>query len=203
MNNICIIQEGIGMTKRLTLWMVLAACSLWIAGCGSAGNPKESAEPSSQAHTVDSEHSGHSEHGASGMMPKDLKEAVNPAYPVGTSVTLHTDHMPGMNGASGTVTGAYDTIIYSVSYMPTNGGDPVDHHKWVIREELKSKDGSAPEVGDSALIEADHMEGMKGAEAKIDTAKQGVIYMVDYMPTEGGEMVQNHMWLTEEELSAK
>jgi hypothetical protein len=37
----------------------------------------------------------------------------------------------------------------------------------------------------------------------IDSAEHTTVYMVDYMPTTGGEMVKNHKWVTESELSAK
>lgn len=50
------------------------------------------------------------------------------------------------------------------------------------------------------LLEARHMEGMEGATATIDDAVTSTVYMVDYQPTDGGEVVRNHKWLTEEEL---
>ncbi|WP_172251533.1 YdhK family protein [Saccharibacillus deserti] len=141
-------------------------------------------------------------HSSTGKLPDGLTEAKDAAYPVGTKITVHSDHMAGMDGAEGTVTGAYDTVIYSVSYTPTDGGEPVVGHKWVIREELEDAGDQTPGQGDTVTIEADHMEGMKGAKATIDTASEGVIYQVDYVPTDGGEPVKNHRWVTEDELSA-
>jgi hypothetical protein len=47
------------------------------------------------------------------------------------------------------------------------------------------------------------MEGMKGATAEIDSAEETTVYMVDYTPTNGGEEVKNHKWVTESELTSK
>lgn len=44
---------------------------------------------------------------------------------------------------------------------------------------------------------------MKGATAEIESAEQTTVYMVDYTPTDGGEVVTNHKWVTEEELEAQ
>lgn len=49
-------------------------------------------------------------------------------------------------------------------------------------------------------LEADHMEGMKGATAEIVSSEQTTVYMIDYKPTTGGEEVKNHKWVTENEL---
>ena len=57
--------------------------------------------------------------------------------------------------------------------------------------------------GDEATLAADHMEGMDGATATIDSAEDTTVYMVDFTPTTGGEPVTNHKWVTEEELTAK
>ena len=42
---------------------------------------------------------------------------------------------------------------------------------------------------------------MDGVTAKIDSAEQTTVYMVDFTPTTGGEEVKNHKWVTESELS--
>ncbi|PUB03419.1 uncharacterized protein DUF1541 [Paenisporosarcina sp. OV554] len=52
-------------------------------------------------------------------------------------------------------------------------------------------------------IEADHMVGMEGAAAEIDSAELTTVYMVDYTPTSDGEVVKNHKWVPESELSTK
>ncbi|MNZ97635.1 hypothetical protein D3C78_1168840 [compost metagenome] len=50
-------------------------------------------------------------------------------------------------------------------------------------------------------MDADHLDGMKGAEATIESAEHTTIYMVDYTSTTNGEKVQNHQWVTESELT--
>ncbi|PET71278.1 hypothetical protein CN514_07580 [Bacillus sp. AFS001701] len=45
------------------------------------------------------------------------------------------------------------------------------------------------------------MEGMKGAKATIYSAERTTVYMIDFKPTDGGETVKNHKWVTELELS--
>ncbi|MEJ8304570.1 YdhK family protein [Saccharibacillus sacchari] len=184
------------MKKRWIYAIAAAAGITLLGGCS------DSATPAPAAQSGDTDMHG-MDHGSSGAMPEGLKEAADPVYPVGSKVVIRSDHMAGMDGAEGTVTGAYDTTIYSVSYTPTDGGEPVSDHEWVIEEELRSQTESVPDAGDTVTIEAGHMPGMKGAEATVDTAEKGVIYMVDYTPTDGGQPVTNHMWVTESELSTE
>ena len=56
------------------------------------------------------------------------------------------------------------------------------------------------EKGTEVTLEADNMKGMKGAKATIDSAENTTVYMVDYQPATGGNMVTNHKWVTEEEV---
>src|SRR5699024_5347453 len=53
-----------------------------------------------------------------GPAPEGIQEATDPRYAVGETVILNTDHMPGMDGAEATISGAFDTTTYSVSYTP-------------------------------------------------------------------------------------
>jgi hypothetical protein len=149
------------------------------------------------------DHSSHAnmDHSGSGELPEGIKEEANPTYKVGSKAVITEDHMPGMDGAEATIVGAYDTVVYSLSYDPTNGGPRVENHKWVIHEELKNPGDQPLKPGDEATINAEHMEGMKGAKAVIDTAEKMTVYMVDFIPTDGSEKVTNHQWVTESELS--
>ncbi|MFC3419351.1 YdhK family protein [Salinicoccus hispanicus] len=151
-----------------------------------------------------SEHETHEEsmdHSSSGEVPDDLTQAEDPTYPVDSQAVIRTDHMAGMEGATATVTGAFDTTAYTVSYTPETGGDPVEDRKWVIHEEIEHP-GEAPLAqGNEAVINANHMEGMKGATAKIDEAEQTTVYMVSYTDTETGDEVKHHKWVTEDELN--
>lgn len=143
------------------------------------------------------------DHSGSGELPDGLEEAENPTFEVGSQVNIEADHMSGMNGAEATVVGAYDTTVYAISYTPTTGGDPVSNHKWVIHEELEDPGSEPLEAGDEVTVATDHMTGMDGAKATIDSAEQTTVYMIDFMPMDGGEAVTNHKWVTEDELSAE
>ena len=69
-----------------------------------------------------------------GPAPEGIAPAEKPTYPVGTEVTLTTDHMEDMKDAPATVVGAYETVAYAVNYTPTDGGPEVTNHQWVVQE---------------------------------------------------------------------
>ena len=186
---------------------LLAACTGGTEETGpeeNTGNETESnTEEDTESEADSHEGMDHSEMdmSSSGEVPENLKEAENPTYEVGSQATIETDHMEGMNGAEATIAGAYETTVYTVSYTPTTGGEEVTNHKWVIHEELEDP-GEAPlEPGTEVTMNADHMTGMNGAIAEIDSAEETTVYMVDFIPTTGGEEVTNHKWVTENELS--
>lgn len=149
------------------------------------------------------EDGGHGDmmHSGSGEVPDDLQEATNPTYEVGSQAIIDSDHMPGMRGAEATIAGAFDTTVYEVSYTPRGGGEPVRNHRWVIHEELENAGDEPFEVGDEVVLDADHMRGMDGATATVDSAEQTTVYMVDFDTTDTDERVRNHKWVTEDELS--
>ncbi|QGH36291.1 DUF1541 domain-containing protein [Gracilibacillus salitolerans] len=181
--------------------MVLSACSEDTEETNPEGaDTEEEMETESESHD-EMDHSDMNMSG-SGEVPEDLEEAENPTYEVGSQAIIEADHMEGMSGAEATIVGAYDTTVYTVSYTPTNGGERVTDHKWVIHEELEDAGEEPLEPGDEATINADHMEGMDGATAEIDSAKETTVYMVDFALTTTGEEVTNHKWVTEDELSA-
>lgn len=112
--------------------------------------------------------------------------------------------MDGMKGAEATIVGAYETNAYAITYTPTNGGEKVENHKWVVQEEIdEAKGDEALDPGTEVTITADHMEGMEGATGIINSVENTTVYMIDYTPTDGGDKVINHKWVTEEELSDK
>src|SRR5699024_135143 len=96
---------------------------------------------------------------------------------------------------------AYDTTAYFVTYEATDGGEKVVNHKWAVNEEIENEEGQPYEQGDEVVLEADHIEGMEGATAKIDSAEDTTVYMVSYEDTDTREEVKNHKWVTEDELS--
>ncbi|WP_424237880.1 DUF1541 domain-containing protein [Bhargavaea ginsengi] len=203
---------------NLLKWKTAAAAGtlvLLLAGCQSDDTePQEDAAPQTEQADEnteqpaqdensenDSSQDSHAMHSSSGEVPEGLKKAENPTFPIGSTAMMHADHMPGMDGVEATISGAYETTAYSVTYTPTDGGEPVKDHKWVVHEELENP-GEAPlEPGTEVVLAADHMPGMDGATATIDSAEQTTVYMVDFVPSDSDEEVKNHKWVTEEELS--
>ena len=146
-------------------------------------------------------HTGHEHmnHSSDGTLPEGVKEAETPAFAVGSIARMEAGHMPGMNGVEATIVGAYETIAYAVSYIPTDGGAPVRFHKWVIHEELQLDNNEQIKENDKVILNADHMKGMEGAVATIDFMEKTTVYMVDFT-LRSGEEVKNHKWVTESEL---
>ena len=184
-----------------------------LSACANGGEPSQNENADNETETQEnvnnseeeSDSTGEMDHSemnhSGGEVPQGLTEAENPTYPVGSKVILHADHMAGMNGAEATVSGAFDTTVYSVTYTPTTGGEPVEDHKWVVHEEIENPSEESYKPGDEVVLNAEHMSGMDGATATIDTAEQTTVYMVDYTDEETGEQITNHMWVTEDELS--
>lgn len=202
--------------KKPVLLSFLAALFLILGACSNSNDDSESKKEMdhgnmdmSDSETDDSGTDDNSngmegmDHSGDGEIPEGLEEAQNPTYPVGSEAIINAEHMEGMNGAEATIVGAYSTTVYSVTYTPTTGGEKVEDHKWVIHQELENADETPYKAGDEVVLNADHMEGMDGATAKVDTAERTTIYMVDYIDTKTGEEVTNHQWVTESELSAK
>ncbi|WP_028391190.1 YdhK family protein [Bacillus cihuensis] len=197
-------QLIIGLLVLVTT-MVLAACS---GNEESAPNDDTNTETKFHENMDINEkdsnaHSGHEgmNHSGSSDVPEGLKEAENPTYPVGSQAIINAEHMSGMNGAEATISGAFDTTVYAVTYTPTTGGEPEEDHKWVIHEEIENAGDEPFQPGDEVVLNAKHMEGMDGATAVIDTAEKTTVYMVDYTDTETGEKVTYHKWVIESELS--
>ena len=175
-----------------------------LAGCGGTAEDDATQSPQSSM-TSDSSASssgtseamgGHKTDG--GPPPEGIEQASSPTYPVGTKVTLTADHMSGMKGAEATISGAFDTTAYSISYTPTDGGQRITDHKWVVHEELKDPGDAPLEAGTEVVLDADHMAGMDGAEATIDSASDETVYMVDL--TMDGMKMTNHKWVVESEI---
>lgn len=189
---------GIHLANKLLIWMFTITATLTLTACAGDDNEKL---PQEEAQSK--EMTGHNmSHSGTGEVPEGIIKAENPTFPVGSTAIIQADHMGGIKGAEATIIGAYDTIVYTVSYIPTNGGEPVINHKWVIQEDLEGVGEEPLKVGTEAKINADHMEGMKGATATINSAEETTVYMVDYISTTG-EKVTNHKWLTESELAVE
>jgi hypothetical protein len=193
--------------KKMLTGIITLALMLMLSACGSSSNQNSSDKNTNtdQKSTKMDKNMDMSDRKMSvnAEVPKGLKVAQNPTFKVGSKAIVHAEHMEGMNGATATIVGAYDTIAYTVTYTPTTGGAPVKNHKWVIQEEIKNAGTEQLKPGTKVTLEGDHMKGMKGAEATIDSAKHTTVYMIDYTPTTGGTKVTNHKWVTESELTAK
>lgn len=187
------------MKKQLLF--LSAAIIIGLSGCGNNTSNEKNSNTNNESKQEDMKMEMN--HSGSGEVPKNLKVAENPTYKVGSEAIIKTEHMEGMDGAVATIVGAYDTTAYAISYTPVTGGERVTNHKWVIQEEIKDADDKTMEQGTEVTVEAEHMEGMKGAIAEIDSAEKTTVYMIDYTPTTGGEKVTNHKWVSESELSAK
>ncbi|RUQ33295.1 DUF1541 domain-containing protein [Micrococcus sp. HSID17245] len=191
------------MRKRLRTIVTAGVLggALVFTGC-STGGDQDQATPSTT-----SQHEGHGSSSDSGGMehamdggpaPEGIETAASPTYPVGTEVTLTADHMEGMDGADATITGAYDTYTYAVNFTPTTGGEPVKDHKWVVQQEIKDAGEERLADGTEVTLEAEHMEGMKGAKATIASSTEETVYMVDY--DSDGMTMTNHKWVVESEI---
>jgi len=183
--------------------VIIGLLSIITATTLAACNAEEASKVPNTKETEVNHEMNHSSmnHSSSGEIPDGLQEAKNPTYPVGAKATLKANHMEGMDGAEATIVGAFDTTVYEVTYTPTTGGEPVENHKWVIHQELENPGAAPLEVGAEVALRADHMEGMKGATATIDSAEKTTVYMVDYTDTLTGKDVTNHKWVVESELS--
>ena len=188
------------MKKKGLIALVVFSGLLFLGACSQTTTKStDSSEKNTMKESSSSEMGSMEGMNHEGQTPSAMVVAVNPKYPVGTSVIITEGHMDGMMDAKATVTAAYDTTIYEITFDPTNGGATVKNHKWVVQEELKDKKNVA-KIGDSVILEANHTVGMMGAEATVDEAITGTVYVVDYEANDGSGMVKNHMWVTESEL---
>ncbi|MFK0728430.1 YdhK family protein [Rothia sp. BD8] len=185
----------------------LAAAAVLLTGC-SAGDdagsrPSEqttgaTASPSTTAGMTGMDHT----HSHGDPLPTDIPAAQDPRYPVGSHVRLTADHMEGMDGAEATVVGAYDTWTYAVDYTPTTGGPEVKDHRWVVQQEIRDAGSQRLADGTRVTLDADHMEGMDGAQATIVSSTDEPVYIVDYT-TPDGQTVTNHRWVVQSEMESR
>ncbi|SIS22035.1 YdhK family protein [Williamsia sterculiae] len=185
--------------RRLTLGAA-ALCLATMTACSSGSDDHNDA-----SHTA----AGHEQMGSStsmqhrtddGPVPAGISTASNPKFPVGSKVTLTADHMDGMDGAPATVVGAYSTYSYAVDFTPTTGGAEIVDHKWVVQQEIRDAGPRRLADGTKVVLTADHMDGMDGAAATIDSSTDQTVYVVDY--ESDGMTMKNHKWVVEDEMTA-
>ena len=199
--------------RNAILFTLLASVLLFLGACSNANedaqqmNDEKKDQEAVTKETKDTsnedmdemDHAG-MDHSGSSEVPEGLKAAENPTYPVGSKAIIQSDHMEGMMGAEATITGAYDTTVYTVSYTPTTGGERVENHKWIIHEELIDQEEAPLKPGAEAITASAHLDGMADTTLTIDSAEQTTVYMVNYT-TPDGKKVTNHKWVTESELA--
>lgn len=206
------------MKNKLLMGTMAFTLSAMLAACGGddemgSGDMSDNMEENMEENMGDMDHMededsmGGMDHSGmnmsgSGEVPEGLKDAENPTFEEGDTAIITEAHMEGMEGAEATIVGAYDTVAYSISYDPTDGGERVEDHKWIIYEEITDAAEEPYAEGDEVQVEAEHMEGMDGVTATIDSAEETTVYMIDFT-LESGEEVTNHKWVTEDELSAE
>ncbi|WP_194840785.1 DUF1541 domain-containing protein [Filobacillus milosensis] len=134
-------------------------------------------------------------------VPRGLKIADSPAYPIGSQAISLADHMSGMmRGVEVTIVAAYETTAYSTTYTSTNSGMLVKDHKWIVHEEFVDVGDDRLADSTKTLTKAEHMKGMSDAVHTIDNSLKTTVYMVDFV-LPNGIMVTNHKWVVEEELA--
>src|SRR5699024_2809416 len=141
--------------------IALSACSGGTDNPDSNGNPDTELDSNTNENNeTESDSQMDMEHSDSCEDPAALREAEHPTYPVGSTTTTQADRMEGMEGAESTIVGGYDATAFAVSYTPTNGGEKVENHKWVIKEAVTPSENEPPESESEVTIQADHMKGM-------------------------------------------
>ena len=194
------------MRKRLmtTIAAGVLGGALVLTGCSTGGDQGHQGHKGGSSASAPASSDGGMDHSSmehpmdGGPAPAGIEEATSPKYPVGTKVTLTADHMEGMDGSKATIVGAFDTYTYAVNFTPTTGGAPVKDHKWVVQQEIKDAGTKRLPDGTEVTLEAEHMEGMKGAKATIASSTDETVYMVDY--ESDGMKMTNHKWVVESEI---
>jgi hypothetical protein len=196
-------RKGVlAMRRRIMALLVALAVSAFAAGAQAMDMPAVTEAPQGMDLQATLGPQGMDMHAATPV--DNLTPAANPKYPVGAQVVIETDHMPGMQGAKGVISGAYDTTLYAVDYTASDG-TRIENHRWVVAEEIVNDAGKSWQVGDAVTLAGKgHMESMGGAgmQAVIRQVAPGPAYMVDYDPVGGGARVTNHQWMAEFELGA-
>lgn len=180
------------MSRRLRTTLAASGLAAALALAGCATTEDENAGGAAQ------DHGSHDHPDDGAPVPEGMTEATDPRYPVGSDVVLVAAHMPGMDGATATIVGAYDTYTYAVDYTPTTGDEVVIDHRWVVQEEIEDAGQDRLADGAEVTLAAAHMDGMDGATARIASSTDETVYVVDFEVD--GMAMTNHKWVTESEI---
>jgi len=112
---------------------------------------------------------------ASRSVPEGLEEGESPTYEVDSIAIIEDDHRrcEGCRSNYSSCIRHYGIYCFVNS---NNWGKQVENHKWVIHDEIKEAGDDPFQTGSEVVIEAGHMEGMKGANAQIDSGKDDCVY---------------------------
>lgn len=110
--------------------------------------------------------------------------AKDPVFKVGDVVTINADHMPNMKGAIGQVVAVYGNA-YEVNYWPTDGGDEVKNHKWLVGSEMELSTEDYPtenpnEKTDEGSDDNSSDEMVESLEKFIDKLDLTFVQKLDY-----------------------
>ncbi|MFC4411511.1 YdhK family protein [Chungangia koreensis] len=110
------------------------------------------------------------------------------------------------NGAEDNVNKEVEQSTHQTEDSSGNGPGSLEHSEMnhsssgELPAGLKKAENPTYPVGTKAIITANHMEGMEGAEATIVGAFDTTAYVVSYTPITGGKRVTNHKWVIHEEI---
>jgi hypothetical protein len=180
---------------------VVLLATLFLTGCLFGVQEEKRTDETEE---VNHESMGHRhedmEHNGSPEVPESLEVAKNPKYPVGTKAISIADHMDGMmENVEVTIRGAFDSTVYATTYRSAINGELVEEHKWIIHEEIVDAKEGVYEKGEVVYTTAEHMKGMQDTAHTIDFSEKAIVYMVDFVSTDGQE-VSYHKWVIEDEL---
>lgn len=98
------------MKRTVTLATLTLASAMALGACGGADEAGTTGAITDTATApADSGHDAHNHPADGGQPPAGITVEDNPTYQVGTEVILTADHMPGMQEATATISGAFDT----------------------------------------------------------------------------------------------
>ncbi|MFC4322402.1 YdhK family protein [Litchfieldia salsa] len=76
------------------------------------------------------------------VIHEEIPSAGEEPFEVGAEVTTDAAHMEGMEGTTATIDYAEKTTVYMINFTPSNGGEEVTNHMWVIESELAPVDSN-------------------------------------------------------------
>lgn len=100
------------------------------------------------------------------------------------------------NGSMSGMSMSSDKKMNMSSSMSDMSGMKMDES---LPTNLKAAENPKYPVGTAITLEATHMSGMKGAQGTVAAVYDTKVYEVTYQPTNGGQKVTGHKWLTKDD----